>query len=59
MRHLAPAETQRRLDLHVFAKEADGMVQLDAKIVRVNRRTKLDFLNFVGVLMFPGFLFLL
>ena len=35
------------------------MVQLDAKIVRVNRRTKLDFLNFVGVLMFPGFLFLL
>ena len=57
--HFAAAEFQGDLDLHVFAEEIHGMLDFDAEIVRVNFRAELDFLDLVGVLVFPGFLFLL
>ena len=57
--HLAAAKLQRHLHLHVLAQKADGVLDLDAKIVRINARTELDFLHGRGVLVLLGFLFLL
>ena len=57
--HFPAAEPERDLYLHFLTQEIDGAARLDAEIVRVNGRAELDFLDLVGVLVFPGFLFLL
>ena len=56
--HLPATEPKRDLDLHFITQEIDGVTRLHAEIVGVDRRAELDFLDLVGVLMFPGFLFL-
>ena len=54
--HFPPAEPERDLHLHFFAQEIDGMAQLDAEVVWINRRTELNFFYLSGVLVFFSFL---
>ncbi len=55
----AAAKFQRDLHLHVLAQKADRVFQLDAKVMRINARAQLDFLDDGGVLVLLGFLLLL
>ena len=57
--HFTTTETERHLYLHLFAEEVDGMLQLNAKVMRVDVGAKLDLLNLIRVLVLLGFLFLL
>jgi len=52
--HFPPAETERHLDLHFVTQEINRVTDFYTEIVRTNRRAKLDFLDLVGVLMFPA-----
>ena len=61
VRFLPAFEAQFHSHLHVVAKEADRMSQLDAEIVRVDDRAELDFLHLslltaLGFLLFLGLL---
>ena len=51
VRHFAAAKLERDLHLHVFAQKIDGVLQLDAEVVRVNARAQLHFLDGGGVLV--------
>jgi hypothetical protein len=57
VRQLAAAEAQGDFHLHVFTQEIDRVLLFDSKIMRVNVRAELDFLDLVGVLVFARFLF--
>ena len=56
MRHFASTEFQGDFDLHVLAQKVDPMLDFDREVVGIDLRTKLDFLNARGVLVFLGFL---
>ncbi len=56
--HFAAPEAERDFHLHLLAKKVDGMVELDPEIMGINGRAELDFLNFIGVMVLLGFLFL-
>jgi len=59
MSHLAPAKAQRDFDLHFLTEKFNRVIQFDAEVVRVNGRTQLNFLNFIGVVvLFRLFIFL-
>src|SRR5678816_2985125 len=45
MGHFTAAKTESDFDLHLLAKEVDGMLKFDAKVVRINRRAELDLLH--------------
>ena len=59
VRHFPSAKTQSDFHFHFLTEKIDGVLQFHTEIMRINRRAELDFLNFIGVLMFPGFLVLL
>src|SRR5690242_10535682 len=59
VRHFAPAESERHFDLHLFAKEVDGVGQLHTEIMRIDLRAQLDLFNLVGVLVFARLFVLL
>jgi hypothetical protein len=54
--HFATAEFESDLHLHVLAEKLHGMADLDPEVMRINLRTKLDFLDLGGVLVLLGFL---
>lgn len=49
MGHFTSAEAEAGLDLHVFAEESNGVVDLDAEVMGVDTRAELDFLDLVLV----------
>ncbi len=57
VRHLAAPESERHFHFHFLAKEINGMTQLHPKVVGINRRTELDFLDLIGMLVLLGFFF--
>src|SRR5450756_1466593 len=59
VRHFPAAEYKRDLHLHVFAKKINGVLELDAQIMRVDARAELHFLDGRSVLVLFGFLFAL
>src|SRR2546423_12111459 len=56
MGHFAAAKFQSHFYLHVLAEKVDGVPDLNAQVMRIDLGAELNFLNFVGVLMLPGFL---
>ena len=56
VRHFASAEFQRHLHLHVFTKKANGMLNLNAQIMRINFGAELDLFDLRGVLVLLRFL---
>lgn len=59
MGHFPAAKTQGHLDLHFFAKEVDGVTQLDAKVMRIDLRAELNLLHLVRMLVLARLFFLL
>jgi hypothetical protein len=51
MSHFPAAKTESHFDLHVFAKEVDGMAKLHGKIMRIDVGAKLDLFDSIGVLV--------
>ena len=59
MGHFAAAKFQGDFHLNFVAEEINSMAQLNAEVVRINARAKLDFFDLVGVLVLLGFAILL